>query len=1199
VAQSRTRSATSDEAAEARSPATPLSPLLRVQLSSAQSTPDSGAHTAQMPQQPPPPPMAARVARAAQLSASALCAGLAGSLGAEVLLLCRLLALPPQAPAPAAAAAAAESNAASEKLRLFDGAECAWGYAATVFAACPQLLRATGERLASALADCPQLRRLAPAAAQLARSHAQQARTDALAAKRYAAAGAAGAGYRFGLALEAATEARRGAGGGGGGGVLAEQVFHNRERTRDALYALLADAAGGAQLGASVSAAGARAPTPGELAPRCRELLARLRPDNAAWLASLIAARALQAATSGETDDEVGTLVAQPERLQRLHARITAQGATSSGASDRGGIIGGVTHAMPSQPPSQAQAMPVGCGAAGGGARQLFAGPGPAQRAPPGATRPPPFGASGAAALHCAGGGSLAALFAPALRPVVLFLEAADSARLNAHLARTLTAALQELDESLGRPSAQRGDGGGGGGGGTSQGSPVASSPSGALAAAGGGGSIGAVERVLALRALGSLLGFLHFGCAAWTLPSAPALLQPPPPPLDCAAALRCAARRGALTRTLPWVLCFLRLAPWDPDSAARSPGVRDALRCVAALARSPQLAPRWGSFGAGPLCIAAAAGAFVEDTLALCCGRAHLPPGVPPPPPGGAPALRAACDGGDGCAALMAGDESDDAAPDHAPGVFDDRYVDAVCPLLADARAALLRGAAGGRWAGGGGGVEGGGGGLPQSPGGGAGTAAFPRATRRITALPPRPDGPSSSSCASSSSPGGGAGAATAAAAAAAADPVSRALHRAFWASQPELRRCADFVTDAVARACAGALAQAGARDALARAEAPLAAVLAAALLSLAAAPGAPTGPGGRPTGFDAAVERLACCAARDAAGACARQAAVAARSRGPAAFLACAGEAAPHALATAASLVAEAAAQGAAARVHSVLPPEAVEHVRRAARKRLAAAMSAAAAAAATAEVEPPADEDAGATSSASASACAWYVPPAEAWGTTAAAAAAAPLPSWTPVAAAAAVSRAAAALHVEALCCALAPLLPGEQQPGAHDAAAALRMLLALLFTPPAGAPASAQAPQALPSHLPAAAWTQLARAAVRRVADTAPGEAERAALADAVFCAQLWAPALRMCARCPELAYRVGCAFPALAHALATRRCLQAQQVDERACAWLHAAGAAGAGGRTSALRAAHTLLAGWPAEAAGGPLVQLKDAVAVE
>lgn len=210
------------------------------------------------------------------------------------------------------------------------------------------------------------------------------------------------------------------------GGAAAEQRFHNRERCRDALYALLRELSGSAS---SAFGNGSSSANPGaaaaSAAPAARELLARLRPDNAPWLAQLLVARALAAALVGETDEEISALAA-PGRLSRLHARMTAEGGGSG--SDA----------------AAASAAANAANASGGGGRQLFADAAPAASrlapAPVRTGRPPVTGGVGdarsvaAAAAQAQQHPSLAASFAAPLRPFVLFLEAADSARLNAHL---------------------------------------------------------------------------------------------------------------------------------------------------------------------------------------------------------------------------------------------------------------------------------------------------------------------------------------------------------------------------------------------------------------------------------------------------------------------------------------------------------------------------------------------------------------------------------------------------------------------------------------------------------------------------------------------------------------------------------------------------------------------------------------------
>ena len=175
----------------------------------------------------------------------------------------------------------------------------------------------------------------------------------------------------------------------------------------------------------------------------------------------------------------------------------------------------------------------------------------------------------------------------PTQRPFFVFVEAADSHRLNSHLSRSLVGAISELDpcasaaaEAHSNHAAQR------------------RQLQGALP-----------EHIAALCALAALLGHLDLAAAAAAgLEAAAAFQRPLSLDLPAALAAAQAAPRAhaALVRTVPWVLQYLRLLAESPEAAgaaATAPQLRRALLMLLRLPRKLRcFAPRpGGAVGAQP----------------------------------------------------------------------------------------------------------------------------------------------------------------------------------------------------------------------------------------------------------------------------------------------------------------------------------------------------------------------------------------------------------------------------------------------------------------------------------------------------------------------------------------------------------------------------------------------------------------------
>jgi hypothetical protein len=243
----------------------------------------------------------------------------------------------------------------------------AHAYAASVLADAGRAVLAVGESALAALAASASLRKLRP------RLHASLVRELGLCriAARQAQASSSNrvnswggvngdgssstshAGVMLPAPLMAAAgplPPLKGGGGGGvvgggagfGGAVNTQAAYRNREKARDALYAMIREVAGsssGGGVNLSSGSCGTGFGGTGALGDRARSLLTSVRVENTRWFAELMVSRLVQAAAAGEADEELAAAVA-PARLSRLHRRLTGEsggGAGGGGDSGRGG----------------------------------------------------------------------------------------------------------------------------------------------------------------------------------------------------------------------------------------------------------------------------------------------------------------------------------------------------------------------------------------------------------------------------------------------------------------------------------------------------------------------------------------------------------------------------------------------------------------------------------------------------------------------------------------------------------------------------------------------------------------------------------------------------------------------------------------------------------------------------------------------
>eukprot|EP00887_Chlorella_sp_A99_P005741 scaffold1.g5741.t1 len=393
------------------------------------------------------------------------------------------------------------------------------------------------------------------------------------------------------------------------------------------------------------------------------DLLRRLRPDNFGAFAELFTAAA---AATGETilDEELTSLAQKNvSRFHRLNQRLQAQGAAGP---SRGGAARLQQHAA-------ATATGFGGGGAGGG---------PGSR---GARMRQGGRGGGAAGLEEGAAAALALVsqFPRAQRLYVLFLEAADSHRLNSALVRCMAARLRGLREQAG----------------------------------GDHGAAGAAlsERVVGMATLATFLGYLCFargggaladgGASGAAAGVGAAAAYDGSHPVDVCAALEAAAADGSLPVALPWAVRYLWFVPGpaaaEPE-ASLAPYFQRALAQLAGLHASLALTPQHEGFDLAALCLRSLLDDFLErvgpDLVAHSC-RAF---GGGAGPGGGGGPVRA---GGPPPPVPLAGGLA------AADGLLDSRYLQLCCPTLEHAHQLFraTRAAASSAASGGGGGQPGG----------------------------------------------------------------------------------------------------------------------------------------------------------------------------------------------------------------------------------------------------------------------------------------------------------------------------------------------------------------------------------------------------------------------------------------------------------------------------------------------------------
>lgn len=293
----------------------------------------------------------------------------------------------------------------------------AHAYACAILSLVPSLALALGERALEALAESRVLASHAPALhAKIVREFRSIRVASGETERAYQLDGWSGGtlhGFDLLDALAKASERSSGGRTGARGRVipLAERqaIEHNRERTRDAFYALLrasASRTGGLGQDAAIGS-------------KSRALVASTHPANMRWLADLFVARLSQSSAVGEVDEELGKSI-KPERLSRLHERIVGPSSAASQQGERGSNV-----------PPRVDGRGPGRGRGGRGGRG-------------GNVQGVPHTSHGFGDLSA--WPSFACMFPPAQQPFVRFIETTDSHKFCVALKRSLIEALHAID---------------------------------------------------------------------------------------------------------------------------------------------------------------------------------------------------------------------------------------------------------------------------------------------------------------------------------------------------------------------------------------------------------------------------------------------------------------------------------------------------------------------------------------------------------------------------------------------------------------------------------------------------------------------------------------------------------------------------------------------------------------------------------
>lgn len=354
-----------------------------------------------------------------------------------------------------------------------------------------------------------------------------------------------------------------------------QKIYNNRELCRDQFYAVIREAAS-SQSAFGFVAFGQDNDAYKRLQESVLSFLKLLMTENYPWFSELFVEQYLQASSYGETDPEVTGLARHDAtKLQKLHDRLTSESSNQPPVfvqkrGSRGPGTCDTYHVLsPGNTWSKAKCLQS--------PKILLA-------------QASKQSQENVDVLECLPEGFSKA-FPHSARIYILFLEAADSYRLNSQLLCCIRLKMRKLTKL-----------------------PLYSQDAADIGS-------GFTQRVLSLKSLGSLMGFLFFYPEVGSIPPAPPdsghelpdsecdIL----PPIDLLEELENARVHESLLLVLPWVLDFLWLRKVIPSQVS-NPYFEQVFSSLRTLYSLPMLDPSNDNFGVSSMCILAALDSFFED---------------------------------------------------------------------------------------------------------------------------------------------------------------------------------------------------------------------------------------------------------------------------------------------------------------------------------------------------------------------------------------------------------------------------------------------------------------------------------------------------------------------------------------------------------------------------------------------------------
>ncbi|GLJ09069.1 hypothetical protein SUGI_0101140 [Cryptomeria japonica] len=361
-----------------------------------------------------------------------------------------------------------------------------------------------------------------------------------------------------------------------------QRIYNNREQCRDHFFEIIREAAS-SQSAFGFATFGKDNDAYIKLHQSVQSLSKMLMVENYPWFSELFIEQYLQASSYGETDPEVTGLARHnAAKLHRLHDRLTSEsnnqplvflpqrGSQGPDTSDKYQVLStGNTWNKAKLSQSSKAPLPQGT-------------------------------IQNWEDINCKAclSEGFSKAFPQSTRTYILFLEAADSYRLNSQLLCSIRSKMHKL---IKLPLYSR---------------DVA--------------DIGAsfTQRVLSLKSLGCLMGFIFFYPEAGSLPPIPpeigcelscseSDIPQCHPPIDLLEELDNARSHESLLLVLPWILDFLGILKVVPSQATQ-PYFGKVFSSLKALYSLPMLDPSKSDFGVSSVCILVALDSFFEDMSML-----------------------------------------------------------------------------------------------------------------------------------------------------------------------------------------------------------------------------------------------------------------------------------------------------------------------------------------------------------------------------------------------------------------------------------------------------------------------------------------------------------------------------------------------------------------------------------------------------